>query len=126
MRRIQSIKANGEVIGNRTRVKVKKNKVAPPFTECEFDIMYNVGISKQGDMLDLAVTYGIVDKRGAYFRYDDLLLGQGRENAKTYLLENPELCDRLDHLIRQEAGLLAPDSAEIEFEAGELEEAVAV
>ena len=126
MRRIQSIKARGEVIGNRTRVKVKKNKVAPPFTECEFDIMYDTGISKQGDVLDLAVEYGIIDKRGAYFRYDDLLLGQGRENAKTYLLENPELCSRLDHLIRVEAGLLVPDSAEFEFEPNDLEEAVAV
>ncbi len=126
MRRIQSIKANGEVIGNRTRVKVKKNKVAPPFTECEFDIMYNIGISKQGDVLDLAVAYGIVDKRGAYYRYEDLLLGQGRENAKTYLTENPELCARLDHLIRQEAGLLGPDSAEIESESSEIGEALAV
>jgi recombination protein RecA len=106
MRRIQSIKSQGEVIGNRTRVKVKKNKVAPPFTECEFDIMYNTGISKEGDVLDLAVEHGLVDKRGAYFRYDDLLLGQGRENAKTYLSENPDLCERLDHLVRVEAGLV--------------------
>jgi len=106
MRRIQSIKSQGEVIGNRTRVKVKKNKVAPPFTECEFDIMYNAGISKEGDVLDLAVDHGLVEKRGAYYRYDDLLLGQGRENAKTYLTENPDLCTRLDHLVRAEAGLV--------------------
>lgn len=105
MRRIQSIKDSGEVIGNRTRVKVKKNKVAPPFTECEFDIMYNSGISRTGDVLDLAVEYGLIDKRGAYFRYDDLLLGQGRENAKAYLEENPELMDTLDSLVREAAGL---------------------
>lgn len=122
IRRIQAIKAAGEVIGNRTRVKVKKNKVAPPFTECEFDIMYNAGISRQGDILDLAVDYGLVDKRGAYFRYDDLLLGQGRENAKTYLLENPELCDQLDNLIRLEAGLPAILLDDSELEAIEFEE----
>jgi recombination protein RecA len=105
VRNIQSIKAGGEVIGNRTRIKVKKNKVAPPFTECEFDIMYNEGISKTGDVLDLAVNYGIVDKRGAYFRYKDVLLGQGRENAKTYLSESPDLVDELEALIRQEVGM---------------------
>jgi recombination protein RecA len=105
VRNIQSIKAGGEVIGNRTRVKVKKNKVAPPFTECEFDIMYNEGISKTGDVLDLAVNSGIVDKRGAYFRYKDVLLGQGRENAKTYLSESPDLLNELEALIRQEIGM---------------------
>ena len=109
IRRIQSIKSAGEVTGNRTRVKVKKNKVAPPFTECEFDIMYNQGISKTGDVLDLAVDYALVDKRGAYFRYGETLLGQGRENAKTYLAENPSIMDELERLVRQEAGL--PDFA---------------
>ncbi len=106
IRRVQSIKVGGDVIGNRTRVKVKKNKVAPPFTECEFDIMYNEGISKTGDVLDLAVENGLVDKRGAYFRYGELLLGQGRENAKIYLAENPELMVEMENLIRQKAGLL--------------------
>lgn len=105
MRRIQSIKVSGEVIGNRTRVKVKKNKVAPPFTEAEFDIMYNTGISKEGDVLDLAVEYGLVDKRGAYFRYGESLLGQGRENAKEFLQENPEVTVELENLIRVESGL---------------------
>jgi recombination protein RecA len=105
LRRSQALKVAGEVVGNRTRVKVKKNKVAPPFTECEFDIMYDTGISKEGDVLDLAVEYGLVDKRGAFFRYGETLLGQGRENAKTYLLEDPELSAELDNLIRQEAGL---------------------
>ena len=105
IRRIQALKAGGDVIGNRTRVKVKKNKVAPPFTDCEFDIMYNEGISVTGDVLDLAVEYGLVDKRGAYFRYGETLIGQGRENAKTYLSENPEMMDELERLIREEAGL---------------------
>jgi len=105
IRRIQAIKSGGEITGNRTRVKVKKNKVAPPFTECEFDIMYNEGISRTGDVLDLAVEYGLVDKRGAYFRYGDTLLGQGRENAKVYLAENSPTLDELENLIRQEAGL---------------------
>jgi len=105
IRRIQALKAGGDVIGNRTRVKVKKNKVAPPFTECEFDIMYNEGISLTGDVLDLAVEYGLVDKRGAYFRYGETLLGQGRENAKEYLAENPEILDELEFLIRREVGL---------------------
>jgi recombination protein RecA len=100
IRRIQAIKAGNDVIGNRTRVKVKKNKVAPPFTECEFDIMYNEGISKTGDVLDLATAYEIVDKRGAYFRYGDALLGQGRENAKVFLAENPQVMAELEQHIR--------------------------
>jgi len=105
IRRIQAIKSGGDVTGNRTRVKIKKNKVAPPFTECEFDIMYNEGISRTGDVLDLAVAYELVDKRGAYFRYGDTLLGQGRENAKTFLAENSPILDELENLIRQKAGL---------------------
>jgi len=105
IRRIQAIKAGNDVVGNRTRVKVKKNKVAPPFTECEFDIMYNEGISRSGDVLDLATTYNIVDKRGAYFRYNDILLGQGRENAKVYLAENPAIMVDLERRIRAEARL---------------------
>jgi len=105
IRRIQAIKAGGDVVGNRTRIKVKKNKVAAPFTECEFDIMYNEGISLTGDVLDLSVEYGFVDKRGAYFRYGETLLGQGRENAKAFLMENPAIVDELEFLIRREAGL---------------------
>ena len=112
IRRIQSIKSAGEVVGNRTRVKVKKNKVAPPFTEAEFDIMYNEGISKQGDILDLAVSYALVDKRGAYFRYGETLMGQGRENAKKYLAENPAISQELENLIRREAGLPAQEIPE--------------
>lgn len=112
IRRIQSIKAGGDVVGNRTRVKVKKNKVAPPFTECEFDIMYNEGISKTGDVLDLAVERSIVDKRGAYFRYGETLLGQGRENAKLFLDENQPILVELENLVRQAAGLTALTFAE--------------
>lgn len=109
IRRIQAIKAGGDVTGNRTRVKVKKNKVAAPFTEAEFDIMYNEGISLTGDVLDLAVNYEIVSKRGAYFRYGETLLGQGRENAKIFLAENTEILDELEYLIRREVGLSTTD-----------------
>jgi recombination protein RecA len=120
IRRIQAIKEGGDVTGNRTRVKVKKNKVAPPFTEAEFDIMYNEGISRTGDVLDLGVEYGVVDKRGAYFRYGDTLLGQGRENSKQYLLENPAMMDRLEALVRQAAGL--PVSGELAAALAESQE----
>jgi recombination protein RecA len=112
IRRIQSLKVGSDVVGNRTLVKVKKNKVAPPFTEAEFDIMYNEGISRVGDVLDMGVNYNLVDKRGAYFRYGETLLGQGRENAKVYLAENPDLTFEIENLIRQQAGL--PTLAEFE------------
>ncbi len=105
IRRIKALKQRGDIIGNRTRIKVKKNKVAPPFTECEFDIMYNEGISRSGSVLDLAVERELVQKRGAYFRYNDALLGQGRENAKQFLVENPATLDELELLIRQDADL---------------------
>ncbi|MGB1253916.1 MAG: recombinase RecA [Candidatus Promineifilaceae bacterium] len=114
IRRIQAIKNKGDVTGNRTRVKVKKNKVAPPFTECEFDIMYNEGISRTGDVLDLGVAREIISKRGAYFRYGDLMLGQGRENAKRFLGSNEELLSEIENLIRQDAGLPLLNSAEAE------------
>jgi len=114
IRRIQAIKAGGDIVGNRTRVKVKKNKVAPPFTEAEFDIMYNEGISLAGDVLDLAVEYGIVEKRGSYYRYDDQLLGQGRESAKQFLNQNTELRDTLENKLRKEAGLPHKASAKAE------------
>lgn len=105
IRRIEAIKAGADVVGNRTRVKVKKNKVAPPFTEAEFDIMYNEGISKTGCVLDLAVNYALVEKRGAFFRYGETLLGQGRENAKQFLAENSAVLAELENRIRQEADL---------------------
>ena len=112
IRRIQSIKSEGEVTGNRTRVKVKKSKVAPPFTEAEFDIMYNEGISKTSDVLDMGVSAGLLDKRGSYFRYGDSLLGQGRENAKQYLRDNDSVFHELDYLIRKQAGLPADQPEE--------------
>ena len=105
IRRTQAIKTGNDTTGNRTSVKVKKNKVAPPFGECEFDIMYNEGISKTGDIIDLGVEKGILEKRGAYFRYGELMLGQGRENAKLYLREHPELAEQLENLIRQQVNL---------------------
>ncbi|MCB8981518.1 MAG: recombinase RecA [Ardenticatenaceae bacterium] len=122
IRRIQSIKAGNDVIGNRTRVKVKKNKVAAPFTECEFDIMYNEGISLTGDVIDLAVEYSIVDKRGAYFRYGETLLGQGRENAKVFLSENPQVLDEIEFLIRREAGLPTTEFEGVEPQNGAVAE----
>jgi len=105
IRSIQSIKTGGEVIGNRTRVRVKKNKVAPPFRECEFDIMYDEGISKEGDVLDLGAELGIVEKRGSFYLYKDERLAQGRENLKQHLRENPDLCFEIENAIRRETGL---------------------
>jgi recombination protein RecA len=103
VRRIQSIKLGSEIIGNRTRVRVVKNKVAPPFRTAEFDIMYNEGISKAGDALDLATELGLVEKRGSFYNYGDIRLGQGRENAKDYLRQNPDLMDEIEMTVRQQA-----------------------
>ncbi len=103
VRRIQAIKQGEEVIGNRTKVKVVKNKVAPPFRTAEFDIMFNEGISKAGDVLDLATKFEVVQKRGAFFSYGDTRIGQGRENAKDYLRQNPAMMDEIEKTIRQKA-----------------------
>lgn len=103
IRRIQSIKVGAEIIGNRVRVRVVKNKVAPPFRTAEFDIMYNEGISKVGDILDLGTELEIVTKRGAFFSYGDIRLGQGRENAKEFLRQNPEISLEIETAIRQRA-----------------------
>lgn len=105
IRRIQAIKDKGEVTGNRTRVTVKKNKVAAPFKVAEFDIMYNEGISKIGDVLDIAVEQEIVDKRGSFYSYGDVRLAQGRENAKVYLAENPELAFEIENKVREHFNL---------------------
>ena len=105
IRRVDSIKVNGEIVGNRVRVKVVKNKVAPPFKQCEFDIMYGQGISKEGSILDMAVDYGIVSKSGSWFTYDQERLGQGREAAKEFLASNPDLMDEIDHRVRVACGL---------------------
>lgn len=115
IRRIQAIKQGGEVVGNRTRIRVTKNKVAPPFKEAEFDIMYTEGISREGSVLDLATELAFIEKRGAFFRYNDGLLGQGRENAKQYLRENPAITDEVEDMVRSHFGLatlfVAPDDA---------------
>jgi recombination protein RecA len=105
VRRIQSIKQGNDVIGNRTRVTVKKNKVASPFKVAEFDIMYNEGISTEGDLIDLGVENDVIDKRGSFYNYGDVRLGQGRENAKAYLAENPTLASEIDGKIRNSFGL---------------------
>jgi recombination protein RecA len=105
IRRTQAIKAGGEDVGNRTRVRVTKNKVAPPFREAEFDIMFNEGISKVGDILDIAADMGTIEKRGAFFRYKGDAIGQGRENAKQFLRENPALALEIENIIRDENGL---------------------
>jgi len=103
IRRIQSIKVGTEIIGGRVRVRVVKNKVAAPFRTAEFDIMYNEGISKSGDILDLATELEIITKRGAFFSYGDVRLGQGRENAKEYLRQNLELSNEIEQAVRQRA-----------------------
>lgn len=105
VRRIEALKQGGEIVGNRTRIKVVKNKVAPPFREAEFDIMFGKGISREGDILDLAASLGIVQKSGAWFAYRDDKIGQGRENAKQYLREHPEVMDEIEHQVRVSYGL---------------------
>ena len=100
VRRIESLKAGGEVIGNRTRVKVVKNKIAPPFKEAEFDIMFGEGISKEGDIVDLAADLDIINKSGAWYAYEGNKIGQGRENTKQYLRENPEICAEIEQKVR--------------------------
>ncbi len=107
IRRIGAIKEREEVVGNQTRVKVVKNKVAPPFKQIEFDIMYGEGISKTGELVDLGVKAGIVEKSGAWFSFDSERIGQGRENAKAYLKEHPETAEKIERAIRQNAGLIA-------------------
>ena len=101
IRRIGQIKEGDNIMGNRTRVKIVKNKIAPPFRAAEFDIMYNEGISRTGDVLDLAVQYGVVGKSGAWFDYNDAKIGQGREQTKKYLKENPETLAEIDAKVRE-------------------------
>lgn len=128
VRRTEAIKQAGEVIGNRTRIKVVKNKIAPPFKEAEFDIMFGKGISKESDILDLAVNLGIVQKSGAWFAYNDSKIGQGRENAKIFLKENPQAAAEIEQKVRAHYGLaddpaLNGESDEIGLkDAGEKEE----
>jgi recombination protein RecA len=105
VRRIEALKQSGDVVGNRTRVKVVKNKVAPPFKEAEFDIVFGEGISKTGDILDLATNCNIVVKGGAWYSYDNNKIGQGRENAKQFLKDNPDICDAIEKKVREHYGL---------------------
>ena len=112
VRRIEALKQGGEMVGNRTRIKVVKNKVAPPFREAEFDIMFGKGISKEGDVLDLAASVGIVQKSGAWFAYGGDKIGQGRENAKAYLREHPKIMDEIEHKVRVAYGLIKEEAPE--------------
>ena len=105
VRRIETLKVGGEVVGNRTRVKVVKNKVAPPFKEAEFDIMFGKGISKEGDILDLAVLHDIINKAGASYSYNGEKIGQGRENTKLYLANNPEVMEEIEQQVRNKCGI---------------------
>ena len=109
IRRTGQIKDRDDIVGNATRVKVVKNKVAPPFKQVEFDIMYGEGISKVGEILDLGVKAGLVEKSGSWFSYDSIRIGQGRENGKDYLKSNPEVCDRLEAAIRSQTDRVAEE-----------------
>jgi recombination protein RecA len=118
VRRIQSIKVGSEIIGNRTRVRVVKNKVAPPFKTAEFDIMYNEGVSRTGDLLDLATDLEIITKRGSFYSYGDIRLAQGRENAKNYLTENPDMAEEIELSVRHQTfgGIMPVEATEFEEE----------
>ncbi|MEZ5344307.1 MAG: recombinase RecA [Pyrinomonadaceae bacterium] len=124
IRRIGAIKEGDKMVGNRTRVKIKKNKVAPPFRECEFDIMYGEGISQEGDLIDLAVDNNVVEKSGAWFSYGEERLGQGREKVRTLLKEDREIYSRIERDVKIKLGLLKDDSAP-EAEAEEIAESAA-
>ena len=113
IRRVESIKKNNEIIGNRVRVKVVKNKVAPPFKQAEFDILYGEGISKEGCILDMAVDENIVNKSGAWYTYEGERLGQGRDAARQFLKENPPLSEEIENKVRAAIGLLTDDDAPV-------------
>ena len=120
VRRIESIKQQGEIIGNRTRIKVVKNKIAPPFREAEFDIMFGKGISKEGDILDVASDIDIINKSGAWYAYEGEKIGQGRENAKLFLAEHKDICDKIEAMIREhydlEGAIKSDTATEVEEE----------
>ena len=116
VRRIETLKQGGEMVGNRTRIRVVKNKIAPPFKEAEFDIMFGEGISREGDILDLAANTGVVNKSGAWYAYEGDKIGQGRENAKQFLKQNPEICHEIEERVREGFGL---DSAGTDGEKDE-------
>ena len=127
IRRIGAIKEGDQVTGNRTRIKVVKNKVAPPFKQIEFDIMYGTGISKEGDLIDLAVEEKIVEKAGAWYSYNNAKIGQGRENAKRFMMENPEIMSEIREKVLIKNGLIEGAEPEVNMETGEIieEEAAA-
>jgi recombination protein RecA len=122
VRRIEGIKQGGQTVGSRTRVTVKKNKVAPPFRQAEFDIMYNRGISKEGDLLDLGSGMGIVEKRGAFYSFDNMRLGQGRENAKEFLEKSPEIAQQIEAAIREAAAIVNVQAIAVPEDSGEDQE----
>jgi recombination protein RecA len=122
IRRIGAIKERDEVVGNQTRVKVVKNKLAPPFKSVEFDIMYGEGVSKVGELVDLGVKAGVVEKSGAWFSYDSQRIGQGRENAKTFLKQNPDMAAKIEAAVRQNSGLIAEKIMTGEKEEGDDDE----
>ncbi len=122
IRRIESLKDGAEVVGNRTRVKVVKNKVAPPFRQAEFDIMYGKGISREGSLLDIAVDKDIVKKSGAWYTYEGEQIGQGRENVKKFLIENPDLVMEIQDKVLKEVGLIESDEVDLTDDA-ELDDA---
>jgi recombination protein RecA len=119
IRRIGAIKDRDEVVGNQTRVKVVKNKLAPPFKQVEFDIMYGEGVSKNGELIDLGVKAGVVEKSGSWFSYDSQRIGQGRENAKAFLRENTEMAAKIEAAVRQNSGPIAEAIMAGESEKGE-------
>jgi recombination protein RecA len=119
IRRIEAIKDGVEVVGNRTRTKLVKNKVAPPFRQAEFDIMYGKGISREGSALDIGVDLGIIKKSGAWYTYEGEQLGQGRENSKNFLLENPEIMVEITDKIMVEAGITGQDEDEVDLTEGD-------
>lgn len=125
VRRIETLKQSGEMIGNRVRVKVVKNKIAPPFKEAEFDIMFGRGISREGDVLDLAAKENIVEKSGSWYAYNGNKIGQGRENAKNFLLQNPLLCEEIENKVREQYGLAVEHLAEAAADAAGKEQAAA-
>ena len=123
VRRVETLKQGGEMVGNHTRIKVVKNKVAPPFKQAEFDIMFGTGISKEGDILDLAADCGIVNKSGAWYAYNGDKIGQGRENAKLFLKEHTDICDEIEKQVRIHYNLLPGENAEVQSDpVGETEE----
>ena len=123
VRRVETLKQGGEMVGNHTRIKVVKNKVAPPFKQAELDIMFGTGTSKEGDILDLAADYGIINKSGAWYAYNGDKIGQGRENAKIFLKEHTDICDEIEKQVRIHYNLLPGENAEVQSDpVGETEE----